>query len=79
MDPIRENIGRPRGTNKGRSLDEFIRCRINSFYSYLKHLSCTKIVFLSLSIFLNLYIVYSELKSIIHEIQHGKDEYQNVV
>ena len=28
MDPIRENIGRSRGTNKGRSLDEFIRCRI---------------------------------------------------
>jgi len=28
LDPIRENIGRSRGTNKGRSLDEFIRCRI---------------------------------------------------
>ena len=26
--PIRENIGRSRGTNKGRSLDHFIRCRI---------------------------------------------------
>ena len=28
LDPIRENIGRSRVTNKGRSLDEFIRCRI---------------------------------------------------
>ena len=28
LDPIRENIGRSRGTNKGRSLDECIRCRI---------------------------------------------------
>jgi len=28
LDPIRENIGWSRGTNKGRSLDEFIRCRI---------------------------------------------------
>jgi len=28
LDPIRENIGRSRGTNKGRLLDEFIRCRI---------------------------------------------------
>jgi len=31
LDPIRENIGRSRGTNKGRSLDEFIRWRINLF------------------------------------------------
>jgi len=29
LDPIRENIGRSCGTNIGRSLDEFIRCRIN--------------------------------------------------
>jgi len=28
LDPIRDNIGRSRGTNQGRSLDEFIRCRI---------------------------------------------------
>jgi len=30
LDPIRKNIGRSRGTNKGRSLDEFIRCRISN-------------------------------------------------
>ena len=29
--PVRENIGRSRGTNKGRSLDEFIRCKIVQF------------------------------------------------
>jgi len=29
LDPIRENIGRSRGTIKGHQLDEFIRCRIN--------------------------------------------------
>ena len=28
LDSIRENIGRSRGTNKGRSLAEFIRCGI---------------------------------------------------
>jgi len=35
-DPIRENIGRSRGTNKGRSLDEFIRCRIKRHITALR-------------------------------------------
>jgi len=30
LDPIWENIGRSRGSNKGRSLDELIRCRNNN-------------------------------------------------
>jgi len=38
---MRENIGRSRSTNKGRSLDEIIRCRISStieyIYSVMKH------------------------------------------
>jgi len=30
LDPIRKNNERSRGTNKGRLLDEIIRCRIKS-------------------------------------------------
>jgi len=36
LDPIRENIGLPRGTNKGRSLDEFIRCPLFPFWSSIQ-------------------------------------------
>jgi len=32
LDPIRENIGRSRGTNNGRSLDEIIICRISNIF-----------------------------------------------
>jgi len=42
LDPIREKIGRSRGTNKRRSLDEFIRCRIN--------------VYIGVGIYVNIYI-----------------------
>jgi len=42
LDPIRANIGRSRGTNKGRSLDEFIRCRIKYVYiCIVQYITCT--------------------------------------